>query len=83
MWFKMIEGFLYSKKSILEQSPKRFILLYRNPLRKSNKEGGKMGKISELREIILEYIFENVNLDDKKEVAVFDKLLRQLNLQST
>lgn len=42
-----------------------------------------MSKISELREIVLEYIFENVDIGNKKEVARFDELLRVLDLQST
>ena len=45
-----------------------------------------MSKISELREIVLEYIAENVDLSDKKLVAKFDELFRQLRqseLQST
>ncbi len=45
-----------------------------------------MGKISDLREIILEYVFENVDLNNKKEVARFDEVFRrlgQLELQST
>jgi len=45
-----------------------------------------MSKISELKEIILEYVFENVDLDDKKEVKKFDELFRrfrQLELQSS
>lgn len=45
-----------------------------------------MSKISELKEILIEYVFENVNLDDKKEVARFDEVFRrlgQLELQST
>jgi len=42
-----------------------------------------MGKISDLREIILEYIFENVDIDNKKEVARFDEVLRVLDLQSS
>lgn len=45
-----------------------------------------MSKISDLKEILLEYIFENVDLDNKKEVARFDEVFRrlgQLELQST
>lgn len=37
-----------------------------------------MSKISELKEIVLEYIAENVDLSNKKEVARFDEVLRQL-----
>ncbi|MBA7676604.1 hypothetical protein ES703_84848 [subsurface metagenome] len=45
-----------------------------------------MSKISDLREIILEYVFENVDLNNKKEVARFDEVFRRLGkleLQST
>ena len=45
-----------------------------------------MSKISELREIVLEYITENVDLSDKKLVARFDEFFRRLGqseLQST
>jgi len=37
-----------------------------------------MSKISDLREIILEYISENVDLSNKEEVARFDEVFRQL-----
>lgn len=45
-----------------------------------------MSKISELKEIILEYVFENIDLSNKKEVARFDEVFRrlgQLELSST
>ena len=45
-----------------------------------------MSKFSELKEIVLEYIAGNVDLSNKKEVARFDEVIRQLGqleLQST
>jgi len=42
-----------------------------------------MSKISEIREIVLEYVAEYVDLSDKKLVAKFDELFRVLDLQST
>ena len=42
-----------------------------------------MSKISEIREIVLEYIAENIDLSDKKMVAKFDDFFRQLELKST
>jgi len=45
-----------------------------------------MSKFSDLKEILLEYVFENIDLDNKKEVARFDEVFRQLGqleLQST
>jgi len=42
-----------------------------------------MSKISELRGIVLEYVAEYVDLSDKKLVKKFDRLLAELDLQST